>query len=69
MKSKWHLYIYIHQVFNKIKLKFLSTNERLIQHTERELQSSETIIIIGLSKAEKIIQGDKVMDGIVGTID
>jgi hypothetical protein len=69
MKSKGHLYIYIHQVFSKIKLKFLSTNKRLLQHTERELQSPETIIIIGLSKAEKIIQGDKVMNGIVGTID
>jgi hypothetical protein len=69
MKSKGHLYIYIHQVFSKIKSKLLSTNERLLQHTERELQSPETIIIIGLSQAEKIIQGDKVMDDIVGTID
>jgi hypothetical protein len=53
MKSNGHLYIYIHQVFSKIKSKFLSTNKSLLQHTEGELQSPETSIIIGLTKAGK----------------
>jgi hypothetical protein len=69
MKSKGHLYIYIHQVFNKIKSMFSSTNRSLLQHTEGELQSPGSIIIIGLSKAGKIVQGDKVVGGIIGTID
>jgi hypothetical protein len=69
MKSMGHLYIYIHQVFGKIKSMFLSTNKSLLQHTERELQSSRTSIIIGLSKAGKIIQRDKVVGGIIGAID
>jgi hypothetical protein len=69
MKSKGHLYIYIHQVFSKIKSKKLSTNKGLLQHTKGELQSLGTIIIIGLSKAGKIVQGHKVMGGIVGPID
>jgi hypothetical protein len=69
MKSKGHLYIYIHQIFSKIMSKFLSTNTNLLQHTKRELQSSGTIIIIGLNKAEKIVQGDTVMGDIIGTID
>jgi hypothetical protein len=68
MKSKGHLYIY--QVFNKIKSKFLFTNKNLLRHTEGELQSPGTIIIIiRLSKARKVIQGDKVMGSIVCTID
>jgi hypothetical protein len=69
MKSKVHLYIYIHQVFSKIKSKFLTTNKSLLQHTKGELQSSGTIVIIGLSKARKIIQGHKVVGGILGAID
>jgi hypothetical protein len=69
MKSKGYLYIYIHQVFNKIKSKFLSTNKSLLQHTKGELQSTRTIVIIRLSKAGKNIQGHKVMGGIVGAID
>jgi hypothetical protein len=58
MKSKRHLYIYIHKIFSKIKSKFLLTNKCLLHHTEGELQSPETIIIIGLDKAGKIVQGD-----------
>jgi hypothetical protein len=69
MKSKVHLYIYIHQVFSKIKSKFLTTNKSLLQHTKGELQSSGTIVIIRLSKAGKIIQGHKVMGGIISAID
>jgi hypothetical protein len=69
MKSKGHLYIYIHQIFSKIKSMFLSTNKNLLQHTEGGLQSPGTSIIIEFSKARKIIQGDKVMSGIVCIID
>jgi hypothetical protein len=67
MKSRENLYIY--QVIIKIKSKFLLTNKSLLQHTKGELQSSRTIIIIGLNKAGKIIQGDKVVGGIIGAID
>jgi hypothetical protein len=69
MKRKGHLYIYIHQVFSKIKSMFLSTNKSLLQHNKGELQSPRTIIIIGLSNAGEIVQGDKVMGCIVGAID
>jgi hypothetical protein len=48
---------------------FLSTNKSLLQHNKGELQSPRTIIIIGLSNAGEIVQGDKVMGGIVGAID
>jgi hypothetical protein len=69
MKSKGHLYIYVCQVFSKIKSKFLLTNKSLLQHTKGELRSLGTIIIIGLSKVGEIIQGDKLLGGIIGTID
>jgi hypothetical protein len=69
MKNKGHLYIYIHQIFSKIKSKFLSTNKSLLQHTKGELQSCGTIVIIGLRKAEKIIHGHKIVGGIVCVID
>jgi hypothetical protein len=69
MKSIEHLYIYIHEVFSKIKSKLLLTNKGLLQHTKGELQSPGTIIIIKLGKAGKIVQGDKVMGSIIGAID
>jgi hypothetical protein len=69
MKSKGHLYIYTHQVFSKIKSIFLLTNKSFIQHIEGGLQSPGTSIVIEFNKARKIIQGDKVLSGIVGIID
>jgi uncharacterized protein YsxB (DUF464 family) len=68
MKSKGHLYIYIHQVFNKIKSKFLSSDKSLLHHTEGELQNLGTIIIIGLRRLEKSYK-ETVMGGIIGAIN
>jgi hypothetical protein len=67
MKSKG---IYISIMYSiRLSQSFYWLIKNLLQLTERELQSPETIIIIWLSKAEKIVQGDKVMGDIVGAID
>jgi hypothetical protein len=67
MKSKG---IYISIMYSiRLSQSFYWLIKNLLQLTEGELQSPETIIIIWLSKAEKIVQGDKVMGDIVGAID
>jgi hypothetical protein len=67
MKSKG---IYISIMYSiRLSQSFYWLIKNLLQLTEGELQSLETIIIIWLSNAEKIVQGDKVMSDIVGAID
>jgi hypothetical protein len=66
MKRKGHLYIHIHQVFSKTKSFFYKL---IIVYYSLQKKYARTSIVIGISKRRQIIQGHKVLGGIISAID